>query len=73
MSYDSDDSFIDDDVEDGDMKVRTKVGGFFVATGDKITVEKIEEKPQEPKKEKKKQKRKRDSSDDDVNLYFIFV
>jgi len=67
MSYDSDDSFIDDDVEDGDMKVRTKVGGFFVATGDKITVEKIEEKPQEPKKEKKKQKRKRDSSDDDIS------
>jgi len=66
MSYDSDDSFIDDDVEDGDLKVRTKIGGFFVATGDTIASEKIEE-PERPKKEKKKQKRKRDS-DEDVTI-----
>merc|ERR1711879_45254 len=64
-AYDSDDSFIDDDVEEGDCRVKTKVGGFFIAKGDSIdtlAMTKIE-KP-EKKTQKRSQKRKREADDE---------
>eukprot|EP00494_Astrolonche_serrata_P027606 UN27869 len=55
-SYDSEDSFIDDNVEEAESRLRTKVGGFFVAMGDNIETlaAPVMEEPEEDKTKKRK-------------------